>query len=300
MFFLQIKTTNRYKKNILLIYIMYTPIGIDKLSNAQISKLLRGQGVRVRHGSHHKIHVSTEQHKKIHKAHLKGAGVTLVLDPYQQQMHEEMRGCGVMSGLKKAVGHVKSAFGHAKTGLKHASSFYKEHKGTLEPYANILKKSASHKIERVAHRAQPHLTKHLGEFGSHLGHHAHSSAEEFVQGFGEEPLERPMHLSQEEVLAMSGEGLRHHKRKPVRRGGSLLGKLGKTVSQGVKGLSKQASAYAKSPEGRAMISKGLQYGADAAIMGLGVKRHPGRPRGRPRVHHGSALFAAGYGGSGMM
>lgn len=82
---------------------MYTPIGIDSLSNAQISKLLRGQGVRIRHGTSHKIHVSTEQHKKIKRAHLKGAGVTLVLDPYQQQMHEEMRGCGFFSSLKKGA-----------------------------------------------------------------------------------------------------------------------------------------------------------------------------------------------------
>lgn len=82
---------------------MYSPIGIDSLSNAQISKLLKGHGVRVRHGSRHKIHVSTEQHKKIHRAHLKGAGVTLVLDPYQQQMHEELRGCGFFSSLKKGA-----------------------------------------------------------------------------------------------------------------------------------------------------------------------------------------------------
>lgn len=274
---------------------MYHEIGIEPLSNLQIQKLLRGCGVRVKHGKHHKLHVSESQHKKIHKAGMKGKSHTLTLDPYQLDAHQHLRGMGVMSTLKKvaghartAFGHAKSAYGHAKHGAQQASKFYGENKATLQPYGDILKKQATHRIEKVAHHAQPHLTRHLGEFGSHLGEHARSSASQYVEGFGEEPLERPQHLSLAEEEAMIGHGMRY-------RGGSILGKLGKTINRGASMATKGAISYAKSPEGRAMIQRGLQTGAEMALAGMGVKKH----RGRPRKHKGGALFAAGYGG-GMM
>jgi hypothetical protein len=60
---------------------MYHQIGIEPLSHLQMQKLLRGQGVRVKHGKHHKIHVTELQHKKIHKAGQRGKAHTLILDP---------------------------------------------------------------------------------------------------------------------------------------------------------------------------------------------------------------------------
>ena len=65
----------------------YIPQGIAKLSPAQISRLLNGHGVRVHHGSHHKIHLSHEQHKKFRRAHAKGQATTITFDPFQKQMH---------------------------------------------------------------------------------------------------------------------------------------------------------------------------------------------------------------------
>ena len=53
---------------------MYHEAGIEKLSKAQISKLLNGHRVRGKYGSHHKVHLSQEQHKKLHSAHNKGCG----------------------------------------------------------------------------------------------------------------------------------------------------------------------------------------------------------------------------------
>ena len=37
---------------------MYEPIGIQKLSENQLRKLLKGEPVRIKMGSHHKIHLS--------------------------------------------------------------------------------------------------------------------------------------------------------------------------------------------------------------------------------------------------
>ena len=70
----------------------YIPNSIAKLSIGQISRLLNGHGVRVKHGSHHQVELSSEQHKKLHRAHSKGAASTLTLDPFQISHHQHLRG----------------------------------------------------------------------------------------------------------------------------------------------------------------------------------------------------------------
>jgi|LakMenEpi03Aug12_release.lakeMendotaPanAssembly.Ray.scaffolds.fasta_scaffold67733_3 hypothetical protein len=92
---------------------MYENIGIHSLSPAQISKMLRGEGVRIRKGTEHSLALSKEQSKKLNKAHLKDAGYTIHLDPYQQDMHKSMRGEGVVKKVAKiALGLGAAALGH--------------------------------------------------------------------------------------------------------------------------------------------------------------------------------------------
>lgn len=292
---------------------MYHPVSIDGLSNAQINKLIAGHPVRVKAGKHHKIAVSAEQHKKLSKAHMKGKGVTIMMDPYQQSQHAHLKGCGIMSALKKAAGHARTAYGHAKSAIGHASRFYGENKETLEPYANILKKQAHQKVEHISERAQPHLSKHLGEFGTHLGSHASRVAHENIESFGELEPEMPMVHESE----LEGSGLiRKHKRsmshlKKMQGGKINIGKvLSKASNMAVSG----AKSYLKSDAGRQLVNRGITSGltslagatgqpellmaqpmvssmADRAISGLGMKK-----RGRPRkLIKGSSLYAAGYG-----
>ena len=71
---------------------MYIPVKLDKLSAHQISRLLNGHGVRVKHGSHHEVELSHEQHKKLLKAHAKGSALTITLDPFQIAKHQHLRG----------------------------------------------------------------------------------------------------------------------------------------------------------------------------------------------------------------
>jgi len=291
---------------------MYHPVSIEGLSNAQINKLIAGHPVRVKPGRHHKVHVSAEQHKKLVKAHQKGKGVTIMLDPYQQAQHAHLRGQGIMStlkkaygGLKTAAGHARTAFGHAKTAASHASKFYGENKEVLEPYGNILKKQAHHKVEHYAEKAQPHLTRHLGEFGTHLGSHANRLAHENIESFGELPMEPgPEFLehqsAEEEMMAESGSGI--HRRKmtaahlrALRGGkinfGKIASKVGNTALKGV-------SDYAKSKQGQALIQHGIKLGTNALMAEAGLPPVAGmgmhKKRGRPRKH-GGALMAAGYG-----
>lgn len=91
---------------------MYHENSIEQLSKNQVSKLLNGHKVRVKHGRHHKIHLSEEHSKKLHKAHMKGMGITIQLDPYaithnQHLRHAVgMRGKGTGTDLGHVLGHV--------------------------------------------------------------------------------------------------------------------------------------------------------------------------------------------------
>jgi len=278
---------------------MYTPVGIHQLSAKQISRLLNGHGVRVKHGSSHKVHLSSEQHKKLIRAHHKGSGVTLVLDPYQIEHHQCLRGEGVMSSLKKAYGHAKTVAGHARRAIGHATNFYQEHKETLEPYAQMAKKAATHKATALHARAAPHLQRHLGEeFGSHLASHAHQTALHAIEQAGEYPMEQageyPMVMGEEQMTAIeqAGEGLRRHWGRS-RRGGALnLKQVGRKIKQGVEKLGNmavsKAKSFASSPQGQAMISQAANQAVMAAMGGAGVYRRHNRL--------GGALYAAGYNG----
>jgi hypothetical protein len=70
---------------------MYHKVGIQKLSPTQISKLLNGHKIRVKHGQGLEIHASQEQHKKIMNAHKKGKAHTMQFDPYQIAQHQHLR-----------------------------------------------------------------------------------------------------------------------------------------------------------------------------------------------------------------
>ena len=105
---------------------MYHEAGIQELSKKQISRLLNGHPVRIKHGSHHKIHLSADHHKKLHRAHTKGSALTVTLDPFAIQHNQHLRDAVGMArkltgtgpkGLKKfvkttnALGHVIKSVG---------------------------------------------------------------------------------------------------------------------------------------------------------------------------------------------
>ena len=70
---------------------MYIENGVEKLSKAQVSKLLNGHRVRVKKGQGAKIHLTEEHSKKLHKAHMKGSGTTIQLDPYAIASNQHLR-----------------------------------------------------------------------------------------------------------------------------------------------------------------------------------------------------------------
>ncbi len=85
----------------------YHPSTISELSHQQLRKLLKGERVRVKHGNHHKIMLSDEQHKKLHKAHENHKGITIQFDPYQIDMH---KGSGSSLILEKPLNLLVNKF----------------------------------------------------------------------------------------------------------------------------------------------------------------------------------------------
>lgn len=84
---------------------MYHEAQIAPISKKQVSKLLNGHPVRVKAGSHHKLHLSGEHHKKLHRAHAKGCGITITLDPYAIEHNQHLRHDVGMGGkLGKSFG----------------------------------------------------------------------------------------------------------------------------------------------------------------------------------------------------
>ena len=111
---------------------MYHPISIQSLSKGQISKMLKGNPVRVKSGSGMNFNASKEQMKKIEKAMKKGSGTTIMLDPFQQN---EMSGSGIKSAFKKL------------------GSFVKGNKEAFRPLARSLKESGNELIAQAAMKA---------------------------------------------------------------------------------------------------------------------------------------------------
>jgi len=76
---------------------MYYEVGIDKLSDNQLSKLRNGHPIRIKLGNHHKICLSIQQLKKLNKASKKGSASTITFDPYQLEAH----GSGILGNIGK-------------------------------------------------------------------------------------------------------------------------------------------------------------------------------------------------------
>ena len=140
----------------------YHQIGIQRLSHPQISKLLNGHAVRVKHGGAHTIHVSNEQHKKIMAAHRRGAGCNLCMDPYQMHMHKSS---GIFDSIKRGV----KAIAH--------SSIARELVKKAAPVAiNLGKKLLEEKLHEFTHGH--------GE-GLHSAHRSRHGHGEGMEGDGE-------------------------------------------------------------------------------------------------------------------
>jgi len=78
---------------------MYHPVKVHSLSGNQMRRLMKGEGVSIKHGGHHTIHLDKEQLKKFARATQKGKGMVLHMHPHQIAHHG-----GDVEGLFRDMG----------------------------------------------------------------------------------------------------------------------------------------------------------------------------------------------------
>jgi hypothetical protein len=102
----------------------YTPVRISKLSVNQLRKLKKGEKVIIKKGNDQTLNLSKEQATKFERKSKAGSGLTIILDPYQQDElkgkhssneSDTMLACRDLEldqegeGLKDFVGKIKKA-----------------------------------------------------------------------------------------------------------------------------------------------------------------------------------------------
>lgn len=98
---------------------MYTPVKVQKLSDNQLRKLKKGEKVIIKKGDAQTLNLSQEQAKKFERKSKNNSGLTITLDPYQQ---DEMKGVHKVDaeisdtleliegeGFKEFIGSIKKA-----------------------------------------------------------------------------------------------------------------------------------------------------------------------------------------------
>ena len=239
---------------------MYIPTGIHQLSHEQIRKMLHGDAVRVKHGAGHEIHLSHEQHKKLAKAHAKGAGITLRLDPYQMHNHEHLRGHGFFNSVKKVAKSI------AKNPLV-------QQLGKQSINLAVKKANASgyipHGLADIAGQYAQQQLIHAGS-GNLAHHHSHGN------GFFNSVKKTAKSIAKSPIL------------KSVAKSPILKSIAKEAIHYGAPMVGEAVGSMIGGPEG-AMVGAQLASSL-ASSQGYGIKRHKKRSGKR-----GGALVAAGYG-----
>ena len=202
----------------------YHEAHIAPLSPKQISKLLNAHPVRIKHGSHHKIHLSAEHHKKLHKAGLKGSALTVQLDPFAIAQNQHLR--NDVKGVIKGLGMHHHMHGNGGTG--HQLGNYIVTQG-IEP---LITASADRGVQALAgsgvRRGRPRKHHHHIHGSGGTGHQLGN----YIVTQGIEPLITAS--ADRGVQALAGSGVRrgrprkhhehdhehhlHHLHHGVRRG----------------------------------------------------------------------------------
>lgn len=311
---------------------MYSPVKVEQLSKQQVSRLLNGHSVRIKHHPQgkHTVHLHKEQMKKLGKAHAKGGAINLTFDPYQIDHHQHLRsevsGGSIKSMLKTAGTHIKKlahqASPHVKHYVKHtlapgAKKFAQEH---ILPEAKKFLHDEALKRRGSAEKLVEKALKPM--FGEPLAHDlamkgADAGYREFERGLGHaskhlgvyEPmqtLQEPEINAFEELPFADGMGLRRRKlgHHSVVGGAINWGKLGSQIKKAVTSKTGKKiqgvllDEALKLGQATGKLSKAqanaLKTAGHAGISAEGIKHLSIKLR-KPRGRkRGGALYPAGY------
>jgi len=241
---------------------MYHSIRVEQLSKDQLSKLLRGLPVRVKHSPKGQLSLklSTEQAKKIAKAYKKNASCNIIFDPYQVDKHKGLKGSGLFSDARSKAKAV------ARSGLSQAKA------AAMQKGRDQARLAVQRGQRYVLDEALPQLDRRI-RIGAKQLEKDHLRDPDGDREYYDAPFD--------DYDTIDGEGIGKFLRK-IKKGLKPVVKLAKPIVN-------QAYKIVK-PKLDLVINEGIRAGMDAA-MGGSVKR--ARGRGRPRKH-GGALMPAGY------
>ena len=289
----------------------YTPVGLEQLSERQSSRLLNGHAVRVKHGSTHKVFLSTEQHKKLMKAHKKGSAVNLVFDPYQMEGHQHLKGEGLKSLVKGVSRHlVKHAKKEARKHIPKAKELLMEHAHkAVEHLSGIAEQKLQdgEGIGRFFKKAKKGL-KSVGHALAPVG----KVLAPIAKKVGKELLDQGIQMAEQALITGAMGGNVHHRRTRHKNEGQGIGRFLKKAKKGLKSVGHALAPVGKvlapiaKKVGKELLDQGIQMAEQALITGaMGGSVHHRRAHykraGRPRKDkRGSgALMPAGMGFKGI-
>lgn len=269
---------------------MYNEVGIGKLSEPQIRKLLKGERVRIKHGSHHMVHLSHEQHKKLMAAHKKGSGITMQADPYQQEL---IGGSTFAQRLAERTRHAFAPVARAFTPAR-----MHEIGNAFKPLGNELLHSAVSGLKGLvgsSKYASPFASS-INQGLDSLEHQGHES----IAGAGLKSHKRRGRGEGLREWMAKARGHASHAQHQIQNAGHALQQHAHNVNHQIQhaGHSMQQHAHHANhllQQHASHANHLLQQhtGNVKHQLGLGIKAK----RGRPRKHAagGGALFPAGYG-----
>lgn len=264
---------------------MYIPTDISPLSATQLSKLLKGHSVRVKHGQGMKVHLSQQQHKKLLSSHMKGKGMNLMFDPYQVDSHS-MNGSGFLSsamsaGKKLATSKVgKSLINQGiKAGAKVAGNY------VPPSIANAIAEEAVDRVKGMGFMsnamsagkklAKTKLAKDLMKQGVKAGA---KYASNYI------PSSVANAIAEEAIDQVEGQGLFGDAMKGLKK--VATSKIGKEIAK--QGIKYGATALGKTGYVPPSVAN-LAANAATKAIGSGVRRRKGKKT------RGGALYPAGRG-----
>lgn len=120
---------------------MYRKVAVAPLSVNQMRNMVSGRGVRVKHSptGKHQLMLSAEQMKRMARAHGQGKGITIIMDPYQQDQHKQMFGGSIL-------GKKFDNFMVRKLGQDKKDKLY----GTVNKFGKPLAKKGIAKLSQMA------------------------------------------------------------------------------------------------------------------------------------------------------
>jgi hypothetical protein len=272
---------------------MYHSVKIHALSKPQVSRLLNQHGVKMKLGGALSVHVSKDQHKKLHKAHARGGAAVITFDPYQIDQHQSLRGEGVAHRIHPKS-HKMKGMGTKLIDQSFTGNDVAHFLGAHESSEPLMNKGVSlNQVKDAGNRAKHFFGLGVRKRGRPKKMRSESPEKNMSGG----KVRKPKALRNlENFFRPIGSAMVHD---VMPAAGGILGGIAASELGPIGALAGAAAGRAAAQQAANALAKktglGLKKRGRPSKVGVGVgqkKTHHKKKAGRPRK--GAALFAAGH------